>query len=157
MGTLSPFPRKTPLTVYSRLNRLMADEHVFYINNRHARLLLCIHQDGRLRMALERHDEILITLIDWLLQRTRFLDDEADVSPFTTAQKPRLTERVETSSDSRQIGINLLHDHEFMIERLIRDHAECERGFRDAASAGLVLKVLDLHKDMASDLRLRLS
>jgi len=155
MGTLSPFPRRAPLTVMDRLGQLMADEHVLFINNRHARLLLSINQVTGLRLTLERHDEVLVTVIDWLLQRARFLE-EGTRTGLSSPHRPRMAERVETAVHAPDIAANLLADHEFLIQRLIRDHAECEKGFRDATTAGLVLKVLDLHMDMAANLRHRL-
>ena len=142
--------------VAQSLNRLLADEHVLYIQTRNAHWniegadFLTIH-----RFFEEQYGQIE-TIIDDVAERIRTIGHYAQANLAGFLKLTHLTEATREKNDSAGFIKLLLESHETIIIHLRENIDQFANDYKDAGSSDFVTGLMEIHEKMAWMLRAHL-
>jgi len=138
------------------LNTLLADEYVLYTKTRNYHWNVTGSSFMELHKLFEGQYEALDEAIDAIAERSRKLGHYAVGSLKQYLAITRLTED-DKATNSKQMLLNLLHDHETLIKILRNDIATSADKYKDAGTSDFLTGLMKEHEMTAWFIRSYLS
>lgn len=135
------------------LSQLLADQHILYIKTRNYHWnVVGMHFQPLHELFEEQYDD-LEEYIDDTAERIRSLGFFAPGSIDDFKKMARLVETDHVNGDARTMILNLLNDHEAMIQILRNDQDEVMEKYGDAGTQDFLIGMMQGHEKMAWMLR----
>ena len=138
------------------LNTLLADEYVLYTKTRNYHWNVTGSSFMELHKLFEGQYEALDEAIDSIAERSRKLGHYAVGSMKQYLAITRLTED-DKATNSKQMLLNLLHDHETLIKILRNDIAVSADKYKDVGTSDFLTGLMKEHEQTAWFIRSYLS
>jgi starvation-inducible DNA-binding protein len=135
------------------LNADVADEVVLYQKTRNFHWNLKGPFFHDLHLLFEEQYGELEEVIDILAERVRQLGGHAAGTLTEYLKLTRLKEHPGKYPSSKEMVVELLHDHETVIRQLRKDLEVCSKKFKDEGSNDIVLGIMEKHEKFAWMLR----
>jgi starvation-inducible DNA-binding protein len=135
------------------LNTLLADEYLLYTKTRNAHWNVEGPHFIELHKFFESHYEILDVIIDDVAERVRSLGHYSLGRLGDFLKITHLTEITMKFSDSRNIILTLLADHEAIICNIRKELESVTNKYKDAGTADFITGIMEQHEKMAWMLR----
>jgi starvation-inducible DNA-binding protein len=139
------------------LNTLLADEHLLYVETRHAHWNITGWQFYALHTLLEEQYEALALQADIAAERVRMLGGRSTGTAKEFLQQSRLKEKQNNDMTAEQMIQQLLDNHEQLIANLRADTEAASEDHHDEGTADLFINALRDHEKMAWMLRSTIS
>ena len=142
--------------VAQSLNKILADEHVLYIQTRKAHWNVEGSDFHAAHKFFEEQYEQLETIIDDVAERIRALGHYAEATLAGFLKLTHLTEKSREKNDSNGFIKSLLEDHETIIIHLRENINLFANEYYDMGTSDFVTGLMETHEKMAWMLRAHL-
>lgn len=139
--------------VVALLNTLLADEYLLYTKTRNYHWNVVGPQFNDLHKFFEAQYNDLSEIVDDVAERARSLGGNALGTMAEFVKHSRLKEQAGHYPEARGMIVNLLADHETIIQRLRVDLEICIEGYHDAGTNDFLTGLMEKHEKMAWMLR----
>ena len=136
----------------TRLNTLLADEHLLFVKTRDYHWNVAGMHFIALHELFERHYETLTLREDVIAEQVRKLEGKAMGTMEAFLNETRLSEKAGQELDEQAMIKNLLADHEAIMETL-EDDIEFAGEDADEGTVDMLVQTLREHQEMAWMLR----
>lgn len=144
-------PEKTA-DIHTRLNTLIADEHLLYVKSRDYHWNVEGLHFVALHELFEQHYVTLALREDLIAEQIRKLEGKAIGTMAAFLDRSRLSEKAGQNLDEQAMIKNLLADHEAIMETL-EDDIEFASDNADEGTVDMLVQTLREHQEMAWMLR----
>jgi starvation-inducible DNA-binding protein len=135
------------------LNTLLADEYMLYTKTRNYHWNVVGPQFHDLHQFFEEQYNELNTTVDDVAERARSLGGKALGTLVEFSQQARLKEEPGHVPSARDMLVNLLADHETVIQQLRVDVETCADTYHDMGTNDFLTGLMEQHEKMAWMLR----
>lgn len=142
--------------VVAILNNLLADEYVLYTKTRNFHWNVTGMHFNDLHKFFEAQYEALNGSIDEIAERARSLGGRSLGTMADFLKVARLKEYPKEYPDAKKMVLELLEDHEELINILREDLASCAERYKDAGTSDFLTGLMEQHEKMAWMLRAHL-
>lgn len=135
------------------LNSLLADEYLLYTKTRNYHWNVVGPHFHDLHKFFESQYEELDDIVDEVAERARSLGGRPLATMTEFMKEARLKEFARDFPEAKKMVLNLMEDHEELINYLREDLSSCLDEYKDAGTSDFLTGLMERHEKMAWMLR----